>query len=58
MTITKFDIPKNIYKDISYTGNLKYEDVINHYEDTFEYEKVWMKASDFKSALVKELWDD
>jgi len=58
MTVVDLDIPAKIYSDINYNGKLKYQDIIEHYEGWFEYEKIWQKASDFKDYLIKELSND
>jgi len=56
MVIAKVKFSDEVYSKIQKDWNLRYEDIINYYEDSsFEYEKVWMKAGDFKSYLINEL---
>lgn len=58
MTISNVQIPDEIYKKLAHKKNISYEDIIECYEDTFEYEKVWMEAWDFKNFLISELSHD
>lgn len=56
MVVVSLDMLDKVYNKISNKNQLRYEDIIHYYEESsFEYEKVWMKASDFKSYLIKEL---
>jgi len=58
MTVVDLDIPSKVYSDINHNWKLRYQDIIEHYEWGFEYEKIWQKASDFKDYLIKELSND
>jgi len=56
MAVINLEVSDKIYKSISNKNILKYEDLIEFYEESsFSYEKVQMKAKDFKSYLIKEL---
>ena len=45
-----------VFSKIGNKAELTYEDIIKYYEESsFEYEKVWMKAWDFKEYLINEL---
>ncbi len=56
MVLVDLKIKKDIYtKHFSDKVVLTYEDIIENYENSFEYEKIWMKAKDFKQYLINEL---
>jgi len=56
MWFVTLKVPDKIYNNLSEKKELTYEDVINYYEESsFKYEKVWMKASEFKNYLLTEL---
>lgn len=57
MTVVTLNIPDKIYKSISKKWKVSFEDIVNYQESLIEYEKVWMKAWNFKSYLIKELWN-
>ena len=52
MIVTDFIIPETIYKDISYTWKLKYEDVIDYYENTF-----WIRKGMTKDMRLQKLFN-
>jgi len=56
MALITLEVSDKIYKNIPNKNLLKYEDLIEFYEESsFSYEKIQMKAKDFKSYLIKEL---
>jgi len=55
MTISDVQIPEAIYKKLAHKRNISYEDIIEVYESSFEYESVNMEAGDFKKMLISEL---
>ena len=56
MTQVQVEIPQKIAKNFSHKSVVSFEDIIDAYENTFEYEKVDMKASQFKDFLKKEIY--
>ena len=55
MTVSDVQIPEAIYKQLSHKKNISYEDIIEVYENSFEFEPVNMKAGDLVDVLKKEL---
>jgi len=56
MVITKVKSSDKIFSEIGKKSQVTYEDIVNHYEESsFEYEKVGMKAGEFKKYLTNEL---
>jgi len=56
MVVVNVKFSDKVFSKIWKTNNLTYEDIIEYYENnSFEYEKVWKKAADFKEYLINEL---
>jgi hypothetical protein len=50
------ELPQKIWKKFLWKEKVQFSEFIEIYENNFfEYEKVWMKAKDFKEYLIKEL---
>lgn len=58
MTQIQVEIPKSIAKQFSHQSVVSYKEIIENYENSFEYESVNMKAKDFKDFLLSELSHD
>lgn len=58
MTQIQVDIPQKIADKFSHQRNISYSDIIEDYENSFEYENIDMKAKDFKDFLIWELSHD
>ncbi len=55
MAIASIEMPEKIYQRIGSTWKVRYQDIIADYENSFEYEQVWEKASSFKKQLISDL---
>jgi len=58
MTQIQVELPQKIAKKFSHRSVISYKEIIDNYEDSFEYELVNMKAWDFKKFLISELLHD
>lgn len=58
MTQVQVELPQRVAKKFSHKSVISYKDIIENYEDSFEYESVNMEAGDFKKFLISELLHD
>lgn len=58
MTQMQVELPQKVAKKFSNKTVISYKEIIDNYEDSFEYESVNMKAGDFKKFLISELLHD
>ena len=57
MGVIDVEVPTDIEKQLSSLKKVSYNDIIEHYENSFEYEKINMEAGDFYNTLKSELQD-
>lgn len=52
MTQIQVEIPQKIAKQFSSQSTVSYKEIIENYENSFEYDRVGMEASEFKRFLA------